>query len=102
MFKITRGKGFHIRFANGVTVSVQFGGGSYADHYNDLNLIGQEQKLPGLESTTAETAVWLGSSSGHWITRQFGGDDVLGYQTPEQVLELLNWAAKYKVEGGEQ
>ena len=34
MFKITEGKGFHITFANGYTVSVQFGPDNYCDHYH--------------------------------------------------------------------
>lgn len=34
MFRITRGKGFHVSFPNGYTVSVQFGPGNYCDHYD--------------------------------------------------------------------
>lgn len=33
MFRITGGKGFHIKFANGWTVSVQFGLYDYGDYY---------------------------------------------------------------------
>lgn len=33
-FCITAGKGFHVTFANGWTVSVQWGGGDYGDHYH--------------------------------------------------------------------
>lgn len=36
-FKITSGKGFHITFDNGYTVSVQFGPYSYCDHYGEEN-----------------------------------------------------------------
>jgi len=40
-------------------------------------------------------------NSGGWLTREFKpdiDDDVLGYQTPLQVLEALNWAAQRKGE----
>jgi len=34
MFNITNGKGFTMTFANGWTVSVQFGGLNYCQHYD--------------------------------------------------------------------
>ena len=90
-FAITGGRGFHITFANGVTVSVQFGGGNYCNNYNVSVM------APTSESNNAEVAVFK-KSYGGWLTLEFdpeAGDDVLGYQSPEDVLRLLNWAAAY-------
>jgi len=81
-FAITRGKGFHVSFENGWTVSVQFGGGNYCDNYDDG--IGREVKSN--PSTTAEVAIL--SPSGELIELP-DGDTVLGWQTPAQVLSLL-------------
>ena len=90
---ITRGRGFHIRFDNGYTVSVQWGGGNYCDnHREDVS----DNSVGEYGSNTAEVAVlkdgdrellrgWPGcasnSSVGCWLT-------------PAQVLEAMNWAAK--------
>ena len=45
------GKGFHMTFANGKTISVQFGRGNYCD--NDS----QEHNYPNLYSRDAEVMV---------------------------------------------
>jgi len=34
-FRITQGKGFHLNFPNGVTLSTQFGAGNYGDNYDE-------------------------------------------------------------------
>ena len=93
-FKITRNKGFHITFDNDVTVSVQFGAGNYCQHHNEE--IKSEIPKKDIESVDAEVAIW--KKSGIWITREFRdeNDDIFGWQSPEQVLEVLNWAKKYK------
>jgi hypothetical protein len=87
MFKICDQKGFHITFENGYTVSVQFGPGNYSDNY-DLSITDNYGK-PVPPSSTAETAL-LGPS-GDFI--EYKGDDVQARQSPEDVLELLNYAA---------
>ena len=95
MFKITFGKGFHMTFPNGVTVSVQFGSGNYCD--NRWKFAEEFTKNEILGCPNAEVAVW--DRDGNWILREYNpelSDDVDGWQTPEQVLALLNWAANYK------
>jgi hypothetical protein len=99
MFRIIGGKGFHIEFLNGYTVSVQWGPGNYCDHYDqyytdEFNMFSLENsKIAGEKgSETAECAIW--TKDGSLIAHPtFEGDTVGGYMTPEQVLELLNWAA---------
>lgn len=99
-FAITGGKGFHITFANGVTVSVQFGGGNYCANYHAQIWPPPKEDT---ESPDAEVAVFGsgGVRSGNWLTKLWKdeGDDVVGYQTPDDVLSLLNWAVNYKEDG---
>jgi hypothetical protein len=62
VFKITDGKGFHITFENGWTVSVQWGSGNYCDNYSRPY---SENTLCGAEgSQTAEIAAW--DANGKW------------------------------------
>jgi hypothetical protein len=90
-FKITGGKGFHITFDNGYTVSVQFGPGNYCDNYN-MDISTQSDEAGKIGSTTAECAVW--KDNGDLIAMpEWGGDTVSNRSTPADVLRLLNWAA---------
>ena len=90
-FRITGGTGFHLTFANGYTVSVQFGPANYCDNYD--RRIGKDEVECGSEgSTTAECAVW--GSNGDMLQYEGWNDTVSNRSTPAQVLELLNWAAK--------
>jgi len=82
VFKITNSKGFHITFDNGYTVSVQFGAGNYCDNYGN-----GKYKDPADPSATAEVGAW--DKNGKWVALD-GSDDIAGYQTPAQVLEILN------------
>ena len=78
--------GFHMTFANGLTVSVQWGPSTYCDNREAPF----EPRAPR-KSTTAEVAVMTedGWASG-WPHQD--GDDVAGWLTPKQVLEVLQWA----------
>jgi hypothetical protein len=85
-FYITGGKGFHVVFRNDWTISVQFGPGNYCDNY-DAPINSEGFKSAGERgSMTAEVAAW--GPDGNMI--DFGGDTVLGRQSPEQVLALMN------------
>ena len=77
-FKTTDANGFHITFANGCTVSVQWNPGNYVDDRNGEH--GEHRK-----SRNAEVAAW--DANGKWI--RLGDDDVVGWQTPEQVLAIM-------------
>lgn len=92
-FKSTRGKGFHMTFDNGCTISVQFGPGNYCDNY-DLSFDAPRQMIDGdlfLESKDAEIGIW--DKLGHWITKEFfpenGGDDVVGRLSANEVADLI-------------
>lgn len=93
MFKITDKKGFHITFENGYTVSVQFGAGNYSENYNAT--YDENEKAGANGSATAECAVW--GIGGTFLEHElFEGSTVGGYLTPNQVLELMNWASTRK------
>jgi hypothetical protein len=87
MFRITDNKGFQITFPNGYTVSIQFGPGNYSSNYN-LSMLDNRGK--SMTANTAETA--LIAADGSFVT--YKEDDVQGYQTPNDVLELLQYASK--------
>jgi hypothetical protein len=89
-FSITQGKGFHITFANGYTVSVRFGWGNYGSNYEtelpDLSqLDALNDKLGAKGADLAETAVI--APGGKFLL--VDGDTVQGYRTPDQVAELV-------------
>ena len=98
-FKITKNKGIHITFPNKVTVSIQFGPENYCDNIRYLgnrNRV-EENNPKGYQSNTAEIAIWDGDNK--WLIREFdptANDDVIGYVTPDKVVEALVWAQKYK------
>lgn len=90
MFSITSGKGFHIKFDNGWTVSVQFGGGNYCANYDDNisdNAWRESGKKGGL---TVEVAAFDEKHNWHKFK---DGDTVSGYNSPQQVLEFINIVA---------
>jgi hypothetical protein len=86
MFCITDNKGFQITFANGWTVSVQFGRGNYCENSGAYEIKRGEPVPP---SRTAEIAAW--DADGNW--HPFEYDTVEGHQTPAQVLEFMNLVA---------
>lgn len=87
MFSITQNKGFHIKFENGWTISVQFGQYNYSSNY-DLQHHTRGDAVP--PSNTAEIAAF--NNDGDWFEWP-DGNTVQGYQTPKQVLEAMNLVA---------
>lgn len=84
MFDITNGKGYKMTFTNGWTVSVQFGGLNYCQHYDDP--IGGGYRGP---SKDAEIAAW--DKNGNWY--DFGDDTVKGYVSADELLAFMNEVA---------
>jgi hypothetical protein len=104
MFSITQNKGFHITFANGITISVQWGPGNYCDN-RDMSfksMIFTDSGQPAAPSPTAEIALW--DKSRRWITKRANralrrpatNNDVIGYLSPEEVARFIAWAARQK------
>ena len=98
-FKVTRHKGFHITFENGLTVSVQFGVGNYCENRDaDFD---EAKKTEKWTSRNAEVAIW--DKNDKWLTKEYveqkgekAYDDVVGWVLPSEVLKILNWAENYK------
>lgn len=86
MFDITNGKGFKMTFANGCTVSVQFGGYNYCEYYNHAAGAGYHGA-----SKDAEIAAW--DKYGNWYN--FGDDTVKGYVSADEVLAFMNVIANW-------
>ena len=106
MFRITSGKGFHITFENGYTVSVQFGPGSYCENRNlDYIDFNRKPRNSICESPDAEVAVW--DDKGAWVTQRAWdsvhkealNDQVVGHLNTDEVLKIMNWAASQKTGG---
>jgi len=91
MFVVTENKGYHVRFANGWSVSVQWGRGNYGSNRDYPGPYGGP--VPG--AAHVETAVV--SPTGVFVKRRRGDSDtVQGYQTPEQVAATMVWASRKK------
>jgi hypothetical protein len=93
-FKVTGKGGFHITFENGVTVSVQFHPGTHTDNYDEILTSNQDRRY--WASKTAEVMAW--DANQETITKALTNDEddaVAGYQTPDQVLAILNRARNY-------
>lgn len=104
-FKIINSKGFHITFKNKITVSVQFGSLNYCENYPhnevpeiSLNESWSRENKIFAERGTKDAEVAIMDKSGNFITQKYlksigeKSDDVIGFQTPAQVLEIMNWA----------
>ncbi len=68
---------FSMKFANGYTVSLAMGEGMYST-------------AGGEGFTSAEVAAW--DKDGNWVKLQ-DNDDVIGWQSPEQILAIMNKVA---------
>lgn len=96
-FRITSNKGFHVTFANGWTVSVQFGPGNYCE--NRDGRIGRDEEDCGKRgSMDAEVAAW--GKDGKLIPFP-EGDSVRGWQSPASVLALMAAAESGALARGE-
>lgn len=94
MFKINGGKGFQIKFDNGLTISVQFGEGNYCERYFKKDNIGRYECH---ESKNAEIAVF--DVAGFVELGQFGVetcDDVAGYVSADEVAEIIYKVKSWK------
>ena len=81
--------GMHVTCENGNVVSVQWAPGSYCEKHN------QSMYSPNVtfDSVDGEVAIW--DKDGTW--HGFEYDDVIGWQTPEQVMAWIEWASANEV-----
>ncbi len=86
--RITDGKGVHFTFDNGITISVQIGGGNYSDNYREP--ICRSDRPDGYSlppSSTAEIAIW--TPDGEFA--DISGDMVKGYVPVDDVLRFIEF-----------
>ncbi len=100
MFRCQRNRGFQIVFANGYTVSVQFGGGNYCSRrYNDDGTSYENYdawRTSSMEhsSPDAEVAIWHGKD-GSFVDLDKTPSDVFGHQTPDDVAKIIATVASW-------
>lgn len=85
--RITDGKGVHFTFDNGLTISIQIGGGNYSENYNEPIGARFDRGYVLPESSTAEIAVW--GSDGNMLN--IDGDIVKGYVPVGRVLDFVQY-----------
>ena len=83
MFTSTRNHGFQMEFNNKITISVQFGAGSYCERKN-APFIG-DMDVPLVKSNDAEIAIW--DSKGKWF--DFDDDEVKGHVDTDEVAKWI-------------
>lgn len=86
MFEITDARGFKVTFANGYTISVQFGPLTYSDKRSEAE--GAQYLDPHWSSQTAEVTIY--NPKGVREDVFDWGDSVIGYQSADQVRQIMN------------
>ena len=81
-------RGFHIAFANGYTVSVQFGTGNYCDVRDYAPKSKQDPDPPGC--STVEIGIFK-TVGGEWV-KLTEHDDVAGWVSVDKIPEILTYA----------
>jgi len=87
MIKSTSNKGFQMTFENGITISVQFGGGNYCE--NKHFEYDYPKNHPVVECENAEIAIW--DKNGEWY--DFGTDTVKGWVPANEIAKWIYLAS---------
>lgn len=99
MFSIVEAKGFRLTFANGYTISVQFGPGNYCERRDEPYGAPREAIHGVWSSSDAEIAIW--DAQRNWQTERFAavilddpngvlGDDVAGRVNADRVARIID------------
>ena len=92
-FRSCENKGFQITFANGWTISVQFGKHNYCVRRSFAPDAWKPETDEIVESENAECAVW--DADGVWM-QMTDSDEVIGSQTPDQVAAMIARVASFR------
>lgn len=105
------GRGFHIHFPNGLTISTQFGGGNYCANRDRLP-IGAEREMYRVDCENAEVAIFNTDGQGGWRTKEIAlaaglgeqSDDVIGWVDFNDWLKLFDAARAFlsSLDGGKK
>jgi hypothetical protein len=85
MFKSTFNRGFQMTFANGITISVQWGSGNYCDRRNFSDGLKTDLKHDVVQCSNAEIAIW--DAEQVWF--DFGRDQVKGWVDANEVATWI-------------
>jgi len=84
MFKITGKNGFHLVFANDISISVIWGPGTYSDNHNErIKFEGDEI----MTSKTAEIMIWDMKNDRDILW--WGADEVKGFLSVDDVTKIM-------------
>ena len=91
-FSNSEGRGFHLTFDNGWTISVQFSGGHYCDNKNESYDFAKHRMLSGrtMSSSNAEIAVWSNSGPNNGELIRLQDDCVRGWTTTDEVAQVIH------------
>jgi len=85
--------GMHMRFENGLTISIQFGKSNYCEHRNKPDRL----STPNVwKSVDAEVAVW--DYENNYLTGLFIGhigNGVVGYLSTDEVADIIHKVKSY-------
>jgi hypothetical protein len=106
MFKVTMGKGVYIQFANGYSISIQWGCSNYCENSSKFPPTGVDyqdhQKKVGKDGA-AHAEIAIMDRNDNFCGQELGiinGDDVEGWCTPERVTEVMGMLAAIEVDEG--
>jgi hypothetical protein len=89
MLKVIKNSGFHITFENGWTASVQFGPGTYSEHYQTSpDVVARDSRV--WTSKTAEISAWDKNRTPYVFENSPNHEDVKGDVTPDEIVLFLN------------
>lgn len=92
MFKANYNKGFSMTFANGITISVQWGSMNYCSNRSFAKPIKWQHDMTSQINTSidAEIAIW--DDNDVWI--DFGMDKVRGFVSADEVAAWIDMCSK--------
>ena len=91
-FAVYGGRGFHITFDNGCTVSVMFGPCNYCSAREFEKISGN---LESHSCSDAEVAVW--DAEGNWLIKDGNfASEIVGSVLPDKVAQLMSYASAWQ------
>ena len=98
MLRITDGKGFHITFNNGYSISVQFGIGNYCGN-RDFVILRNGKDLEACNIEAGEKGSWdceiaILDPQNNLIQVEEWGDEVKGWVTPNELVKWMEYTSK--------
>ena len=94
LWKMMSRRGFRTRFANGYTISVQFGTHNYCscrDTLRPLSSIQSDAYNSWNDGSSEDAEVAIIDADGEFVEFQSNGDTVRGYTSPDDLANIIAW-----------